>query len=119
MSRKTRGNAGEVAAERWLLDHGYHILERNFRCKFGEIDLIAFKDNTFVFVEVKYRSSHGSGFAEEAVPFVKQKRICATADYYRMTRRITERYGFRFDLIAINRGDIRHIENAFPYLGSF
>ena len=119
MSRKTRGNAGELAAERWLADHGYHILERNFRCKFGEIDLIAFKDNVFVFVEVKYRSSRKSGCAEETVPFVKQKRICATADYYRMIHHITERYGFRFDIIAINSGNIRHIENAFPYLGGF
>ncbi len=119
MSTRTTGNIWEEAAEQWLTDRGYTILERNFHCKFGEIDRIACKDNTIVFVEVKYRSSGKSGYGEEAIPFAKRKKICATADYYRMKNGLTERYGFRFDVIAINYGELRHYENAFEYVGRF
>ena len=119
MNTRKTGTAWEQAAQQWLLDRGYTILEKNFRCKFGEIDLIAFRENTFVFIEVKYRKSPDSGFAQEAVSVTKQKRICSTADFFRMKYEITERYGFRFDIIAINDGEITHIENAFPYIGRF
>ena len=119
MNTRRKGDAGETTAARYLTEHGYQILEQNFHSKFGEIDLIAFRDNTFVFAEVKNRNGHASGYAEEAVPFAKQKRICATADYYRMKNLLTERFSYRFDIIAINAGNIRHIENAFPYLGGF
>lgn len=119
MNTRKTGSAWENRAEQWLKDHGYTILDRNFRSKFGEIDLIAFRENTVVFVEVKYRKSGASGYAQESVPFAKQKKICSTADYYRMKYGITEKYGFRFDVIAFNDGVLTHYENAFPYSGRF
>ena len=102
-----------------LEDKGYYICARNYRCRFGEIDIIAHKDNTFVFAEVKLRKSGSSGCAEEAVPFAKQKKICAAADHFRMRFKITEQNGFRFDVITINRGAAAHYENAFQYIGRF
>ena len=71
-----------------------------------------------VFTEVKARHLSGSGYAEEAVPFAKQRKICRTADFYRMKKGLTERLGFRFDVIAINHGVLKHYENAFPYCGT-
>ena len=118
MNTKTEGNAGEQAACAYLQEQGYEILERNYKCRLGEIDIIAFKDNTVVFTEVKARHLSGSGYAEEAVPFVKQRKICRTADHYRMKQGLTERVGFRFDVIAINHGVLKHYENAFPYCGT-
>lgn len=119
MNTRKTGGVWEKEARQWLIDHGYRILENNFGCRFGEIDLIAFKEDTIVFFEVKYRKNGSSGSAQESVSLRKQKRICSTADYYRMKYGITEKYGFRFDVIAINGGTITHIENAFPYQGRF
>lgn len=119
MNTRNIGNRGEDLACGLLEDKGYVICARNYRCKFGEIDIIARRENTFVFVEVKYRKGSGSGYAEEAVPYAKQRKICATADHFRMRMQITERYGFRFDVITINDGEVTHYENAFSYVGRF
>lgn len=102
-----------------LRKKGYIILEKNFRCPFGEIDIIAHKDNTFVFVEVKYRTASVSGYAQEAVSLQKQRTISKAADYYRMIHDLPDGNGFRFDVIAVNGAVIQHFENAFPYRGRF
>ena len=117
MSTRREGHTKETEAARWLEEQGYTILESNYHCKFGEIDLIAGKESTIVFIEVKYRKSSFSGYAEEAVPFSKQRKICRTADYFRMTYGLSEAYSFRFDVIAITAGRLKHFENAFPYTG--
>lgn len=117
MSTRNEGKHKETEVAKWLEERDYTILEYNYHCKLGEIDLIAKKDHTIIFIEVKYRKSSFSGYAEEAVPFSKQKKICRTADHYRMVQGITEEYGFRFDVIAITAGRLRHYENAFPYVG--
>lgn len=119
LNTRSIGNKGEDLACSWLEGKGYDLCARNYRCKLGEIDIIAHKDNTYVFVEVKYRESSRSGYAEEAVPFAKQKKICAAADHFRMVCGITEEHGFRFDVITINHGELAHYENAFPYVGKF
>ncbi len=117
MSTRHEGATKEEQAAKWLESRGFTILETNFRCRFGEIDLIAQKENTIIFIEVKYRKNSFSGYAEEAVAFSKQKKICSTADYFRMKHGLTEEFGFRFDVIAINAGYLKHYENAFPYMG--
>ena len=119
MNTRSEGNIGEDLACSLLEGKGYDICARNYRCKFGEIDIIAHKDNTFVFVEVKLRKTGRSGFAEEAVPFAKQRKIGAAADHFRMKLGITERSCFRFDVVTINKGEPAHYENAFPYIGHF
>jgi len=104
------GQSGEKKAEKYLIKNGYEILERNYRCKFGEIDIIASKDGYTVFVEVKTRknSSFGRGF--EAVDTRKQQKLILTAQAYMSSRRETSA---RFDVISIDAGEITHIQNAF------
>ncbi len=91
------------------------ILERNYRCKVGEIDIIARDDKTMCFVEVKFRNSLKSGFPAEAVGVRKQQRILRTAQWYMKEHHL---WGgsYRFDVVSVLNGDITHIKNAF---GSF
>lgn len=76
------GNFGENYAEKLLLKNGYKVVEKNFRCKVGEIDLIALKDDILVFVEVKTRVNTRFGYPEEAVTSRKIARIKRTGDWY-------------------------------------
>jgi putative endonuclease len=76
------GKRGETAAADYLSRHGYKILERNYRCKIGEIDIVAEKDGRLLFIEIKTRSSDHFGLPEESVHAVKQKKILRTAEWY-------------------------------------
>ena len=116
MNRRQKGTEYERKAEEFLKKNGYEILDRNFRCAYGEIDLIARQGNCLVFVEVKYRSGRKTGLPEEAVSFSKQQRICRTADYYRVARRVDDRAQCRFDVIAVEGEELRHYIDAFTYL---
>ncbi len=117
MNTRKCGSRYEEIAERYLKKQGYKIAERNFLCKVGEIDLIAYDGRTLVFVEVKYRRNPGSGYPEEAVSYAKQKKLSRTADYYCIKNHISERTDRRFDVVAIDGDDIRHHANAFMYCG--
>lgn len=118
--RKT-GKEMENAAAEYLTGHGVRILERNFRSREAEIDLIGKEGETLVFVEVKARrAGKKSGEAVEAVGTAKQKRICRCADFY-MHENGIDPFGtmVRFDVVAITEGsecDIRWIQNAFSYI---
>ena len=116
-NRRRVGSAYERTAANWLRAHGCRILEQNFNCRFGEIDLIAADGRTLVFVEVKYRKNASSGLPEEALSSTKIRRICRTADYYRIRHGIPETRPCRFDVIAIQGTEIRHHKNAFDYCG--
>ena len=100
-----------------LQSAGFRILERNFRCRQGEIDLIAmdYRANKpcLVFVEVKYRKNAKAGHPEEAVTWRKKKTILRVASFYLARRRIGTDMPCRFDVIAFEEGLIRHIEDAF------
>ncbi len=115
MNRRKRGAEYEDMVAKRLVDAGYIILERNFRCKIGEIDIIASKDGTLVFIEVKYRKNLASGYPEEAVSRTKQRRICLAADYYRIKKGVSDGVACRFDVVAIDGSGIRHYRNAFLY----
>ena len=115
INRRATGMENEQRAVKYLEAQGYTILERNFRCRTGEIDIVAEDGYTLVFVEVKYRSSSAYGEPEEAVDFRKQRKICRTADYYRLTYRTAPERPCRFDVVAITGGKIRLIKNAFMY----
>lgn len=92
---------------------GLVILERNFRSRNGEIDLIA-KDGAYlVFVEVKYRATAAKGDPAEAVSFYKQNHIRRTAQYYLYSRRYGEDTPCRFDIVSMLGSEIRWIKNAF------
>ena len=87
----------------------------NMALQNGEIDLIARDGSVLVFIEVKYRKTGAYGDPAEAVDYRKQQKICKTADYYRMLRRIPDNQSCRFDVVAIQGREIRVIRNAFPY----
>ena len=126
-ARRRLGNFGEKAAVRYLRRKGYKILEQNYVGKWGEIDIIARKKNTYCFVEVKTRSVHSDNKYEarpaSAVNAEKQRRLIHIANEY--TRRIHKRNGYmmRMDIIEVltlkNEKQkvavqkLVHIENAF------
>lgn len=110
-----QGRLGENAAMDFLLTNHYEILEKNYRFRRAEIDLIARKNNTLVFVEVKLRKSEKFGFPEEAVSLRKQELFLEAAEHY--IEKVNWQQDIRFDIVAItlfqNRMNIHHIEDAF------
>ena len=115
MDNKQKGNAGEQKACEYLKAQGYQILEQNFHCKVGEIDIIAKNGKYLVFVEVKYRKNSSHGSPLEAVNFTKQKKISQTAGYYLMTKHKKENVSVRFDVVSVLGEEVTLIKNAFPY----
>ena len=112
-----KGRIGENAAADFFRSRGYLIIERNYRNRLGEIDLIAKKKHILVFIEVKARTSTNYGRPEEAVTVVKQKKIKRTALAYMQEKRIKDAE-FRFDVIGVmfdsySAVKINHIPNAF------
>lgn len=100
----------------YLCGKGYEILERNFNCRLGEIDIIAREkeSNTLVFCEVKYRSSLNYGDPLEAVTQEKIRHICRAAGYYYTYKCGGKQQPCRFDCIAVyGDGSIRHVKDAF------
>ncbi|MBP7460682.1 MAG: YraN family protein [Candidatus Delongbacteria bacterium] len=115
--RKTMGRQGEDLAVQWLETHGFCILERNFRTRYGEIDIIAEKDMTMHFIEVKYRHNLQFGAPETAISARKQTTLRKVAWSYLKIHGLT-RPSYVFDLIAILKNDrgapsLSHIVNAF------
>ncbi len=110
------GKNGERRAVKFLLSHGHSIAERNFSCRYGEIDIISF-DGGVVFSEVKMRSVGSYGGASEAVTKTKQRKILKTARLFIQQKPEYGLYDCRFDVIAIEREnrDIRitWIKSAF------
>lgn len=101
----------KVAAD-YLKMQGYDLLEKNYSCKLGEIDLIVTKERYIIFVEVKYRKNVKYGYPREYVNHTKQQRILRIAKYYLMTHKAYE-LGVRFDVIEILDDKITHLINAF------
>lgn len=117
MNRRQLGTEKEKLAEEKLIAAGYEILERNFRCRQGEIDRIARHKGYLVFIEVKYRKGIKNGYPEEAVDGKKQKIICRTAVYYLRRQGLGEHTPCRFDVVAITGADVRIYQNAFAFQG--
>ena len=107
------GSRHELQAAAFLTDRGYVILEKNYRCRTGEIDLIAKDGGYLVFVEFKFRSSKGSGDPAEAVDAKKKSRIAGAARYYLLTRGYGEETPCRFDVVAVLEDEVRLIQDAF------
>lgn len=113
MNKRETGSEYESAAAAFLERKGFRLLEKNFRCRTGEIDLIMQDGDTLVFVEVKFRSSRSMGFGEESVNLRKQQTIYKVAQFYLLKRQLGEP-NCRFDVVAVDgNGEIRHLENAF------
>ena len=100
MRLKTLGALGENFAEDFLVAKGYKILQRNYGCKFGEIDIIALRDETIFFVEVKTRQSVEFGYPSEAIGKKKQRTMELTAMYYLDHTKHTHK-GYQFKVVEI------------------
>lgn len=116
-SSKAVGNQYEALAAEYLQKDGYDIIERNFHCRQGEIDLIARDGEYLCFVEVKYRASGAFGNPLEAVAPGKQRRISRTALYYLAVKGYEESQACRFDVLGISPEGICLMKNAFEYRG--
>jgi putative endonuclease len=116
-SKQNIGRVGEDIASTYLVSKEYNILTRNYRFKRGEIDIIAQKEDKFIFVEVKTRSSNNYGHPEDFVDERKQKEIIKTAEAF-LEEQLHEGE-IRFDIISVEfQGNdkpptIYHIEDAF------
>ncbi len=117
MKRKETGNLGEKLARTYLEQRGYLVVETNYRCPSGEIDIIAKKDEYLVFVEVRTKRSNKFGSPEESVTATKKAHLIdSTACYYQTHEGLPDSY--RIDFVAVELGRdntptrINLIENA-------
>lgn len=118
MSSRSQGQLGELEAARYLRSIGCDIIASNYRCRFGEIDIIAREGDTLVFVEVKTRSAGMALLPREAVTTSKQQKLCRAALHYLAQNSLDA--PMRFDVIEVVLGGsfsaskrINHIKHAF------
>ena len=112
MKRKELGNTGEKLARDFLKKKGYKIRDTNYRCREGEIDIVAQKKDCLVFVEVRTKSSIGFGSPEESVTFAKKERIISSALVY-LSEHQDLPESWRIDFVAVEldqNGKARRIE---------
>lgn len=119
MHNKELGERGERAAVNYLFNKGYDILDTNWKCKVGEVDIVAMCEGTLVFVEVKTRTNVSVGLPEDAVGPKKRKKYECIAAMYLQDHDYVD-MGVRFDVVGIlvinkKRALIRHHTNAFGY----
>ena len=115
MNKRTIGKEKERLAAAYLMRAGLCILEMNFSCRLGEIDLICKDGKYLVFVEVKYRKSSKTGYPQESVSKNKRRKIILVSGYYRMLKHYGENIQMRFDVISILNDEIIWDKNAFGY----
>ncbi len=118
MANKKLGDLGEDCAARFLSAHGYRILARKYRCRYGEIDIIAKEKGVLVFVEVRSKSDTGYGLPYETINYNKRKHIERVAVEFRKRYGLMD-YDCRFDCVSVlfddkyKLKDIELIKDAF------
>ncbi len=112
MSNFELGIWGEKEAVKYLKKHKYKIIEQNFRCKLGEVDIIAKQGAYLVFIEVKTRASARYGLPMEAVDEIKQRKLNMLAVYYQKQFNLLD-MPIRFDVVQVLGDEIKLIEGAF------
>jgi putative endonuclease len=116
MNKRAQGKFYEDLAINFLKQKGYKILERNYICSFGEIDIIAHKENILCFIEVKARTKRSFGKPLEAITQLKQKRMVKVAEYYCIKNKVSNK-PLRFEVIGIeftkDETIFEHVENIF------
>ena len=118
-NKRQVGDEKETIACDFLIKNNYDVLEKNFRTRQGEIDIVAFhkEQKVLVFVEVKYRKDIRKGHPFEAINLNKIKKICKMSLFYINLKKINvEKTKIRYDVIGILGKKITHLENAFSYL---
>jgi len=116
LNKKNLGKFGEKISVQYLKKKNYQVVEKNYRCRAGEIDIIAKKDNIFIFIEVKTRTSILYGEPIESINNIKADKIRKVAEYYLSTACVDEPR-VRFDVISVQKAYrkiiISHLKNAF------
>ncbi|MCR4823050.1 MAG: YraN family protein [Treponema sp.] len=119
VSTRDLGQKGEEKAASYLIEQSYCILERNWRTRYGEIDIIALKDDVLVFVEVKALPSGNAETLAHELDLRKQRKIIKTANYFLLKHRKYSDSKIRFDVLVIDMPDfppVYHIQDAFSEL---
>ena len=111
-ARRALGAGGEAAVADWYTDHGYEVVARNWRCRAGELDLVVRKGRTFVFCEVKTRTSDAFGMPVEAVTREKQTRVRHLAARW-LADAPLHPTDIRFDVASVLGDEIEVLEGAF------
>jgi putative endonuclease len=117
MTRKETGAAGEKIACTYLSNKGYTIIETNYRCREGELDIVARQKDTLVFTEVRTKKSYQFGTPEESITALKKEHLRAAAEHYLQDHKKLPA-DWRIDVIAVQMNAsgkvnrIEHIENA-------
>ncbi|ADO71854.1 YraN family protein [Stigmatella aurantiaca] len=111
VDRRGYGNEAEAMAARFLEQRGYRIRARNFRCRYGELDVVAEHGETVCFVEVRMRSSAVWGDPSHTVSVAKQRRVVKAALHYLFAHELRDRM-MRFDVISVvGHGEQAHVEH--------
>lgn len=113
MDKRNIGREKEELAARFLQSQGVKIMERNFSCRLGEVDLIGWDSDYLVFFEVKYRKDTKAGYPQEAVSKYKKRKISLVSGYYRMLKNYGDNIPVRFDVVSILGNRIRWDKDAF------
>lgn len=115
MTKTQLGKKGELEVQKYLEKLEYFIVAKNFKCSYGEIDIIAIDKNELVFVEVKTRCSEKYGEAREAVDKYKKKHIKKAAEFFVYKNKLENRF-IRFDVVEVymkkDKFSIKHIKNT-------
>jgi putative endonuclease len=116
---KSKGKQYEDQAREYLVQRGLTLLNQNYHCRFGEIDLIMLQQEVLCFIEVKFRANMGFGGAASAIPLQKQKKIVKTALFFIAQNTRFAQHAMRFDAFLIQRRasnqnhNVNWIQNAF------
>lgn len=118
LNRKNKGLFFEQLALDWLKENGLTLVQQNFHCRFGEIDLIMSEQNTLCFVEVKFRKDNAFGGTAYSIPYTKQQKITKAALTFISQHKKYQQHDFRFDALFIQpdqqqQNKIEWIQNAF------
>lgn len=111
--RKKIGDLAEQKACEYLQAHGLKLIIKNYRCVYGEVDLIMRDDQDIVFIEVRSRTNTGYGSAIESINKNKQKKIMGTSIRFLQQRNWLNKVNSRFDVIGIHHDSIEWIKDAF------
>lgn len=113
MNTRQIGIRYEKKAAEYLMQRGYRIVEKNYRCRLGEIDLVGIEQDYLCFIEVKFRKNSRMGNPLEAIDLNKQRRIIKTAQFYILTHGVPQNIKCRFDAVGILDEKITLVKNAF------
>lgn len=113
MNTRVVGGIYEEQCANYLKKHGFQIVTQNYKCKIGEIDIIAVKNNILRFIEVKYRKNESFGFPIEAVNKRKQNKIMKAASWFLNENKQYQNMLCSFDVISITENHVEYLFNCF------